>query len=143
MTYTYNHIIQFYETDAMQIVHHSNYIRWFEEARIGWLDNFGYSYKRMEDEGISIPVLAVDCKYKKPLEFGDTAEVHVKVDKFTPLRLKLAYEIYHKESGVLTTIGSSEHCFINNETGRPTSLKKTHPDILAAFERAVEESNAE
>lgn len=143
MTYTYNHTIQFYETDAMRIVHHSNYIRWFEEARIGWLDNFGYSYKRMEDEGISIPVLAVDCKYKKPLEFGDTAEVHVKVDKFTPLRLKLAYEIYHKESGILTTIGSSEHCFINNETGRPTSLKKTHPDILAAFERAVEESNAE
>lgn len=138
MTYTYDHLVQFYETDAMKIVHHSNYIRWFEEARVGWLDDFGYSYKRMEDEGISIPVLAVDCKYKKPLAYGDTAQVHVKVETFTPMRLNLAYEIYNKETGKLTTTGSSEHCFINAETGRPTSLKKTHPDILAAFERANE-----
>ena len=137
MSYTYQHTVQFYETDAMQIVHHSNYIRWFEEARISWLDQIGYSYKRMEDEGISIPVLAVDCQYKKPLAFGDVAVIQVTVQAFTPLRFTMAYEIYNQATGELTTVGSSQHCFINAETGRPTSLKRTHPSILDAFEKGI------
>lgn len=137
MSYSYRHTVQFYETDAMQIVHHSNYIRWFEEARIAWLDDLGYSYKRMEDEGISIPVLAVDCQYKKPLVFGDTAIVEVSVEAFTPLRFTMSYKIFKEDGGDLTTFGTSQHCFINTTTGRPTSLKRTHPDILAAFENGL------
>lgn len=137
MSYTYHHTVQFYETDAMQIVHHSNYIRWFEEARIGWLSDLGYSYKRMEDEGISIPVLAVDCQYKKPLVFGDVAQIQVAVKAFTPLRFTMSYQIFNQATGDLTTVGSSQHCFINTATGRPTSLKRTHPRILEAFEKGV------
>ncbi|UUX35375.1 acyl-CoA thioesterase [Fundicoccus culcitae] len=141
MFYRYIHEVQFYETDAMQIVHHSNYIRWFEEARISFLSELGYSYKKMEDEGLSVPVLAVDCRYKKSLRFGDTAEVRVMIDKFTPMRMNLSYEIYNTATAELTTTGSSEHCFLLSESGRPTSLKRTHPHILKALESALKEDS--
>ena len=48
--------VQYYETDRMGIVHHSNYIRWFEEARIFYMEKMGYSYSEMEKTGIMIPV---------------------------------------------------------------------------------------
>ena len=51
----WQHKVQYYETDIMQIVHHSNYIRWFEEARIYLMDEIGFSYFQMEDEGIIVP----------------------------------------------------------------------------------------
>ncbi|MGO4936042.1 acyl-CoA thioesterase [Fundicoccus sp. Sow4_H7] len=137
----YLHTVQFYETDAMQIVHHSNYIRWFEEARISYLSELGYNYKKMSDEGISIPVLAVDSQFKKPLRFGDTAQIHVAVEMFTAFRMELSYEIYNEETGELTTTGSSSHCYILSETGRPTSLKRTHPHILDALEKALKKDS--
>ena len=55
----YIHKVQYYETDKMGITHHSNYVRWMEEARIEFLDQIGWSYVRMEEEGIISPVLAV------------------------------------------------------------------------------------
>ena len=60
----YVHKVQYYETDKMGIVHHSNYIRWMEEARIDFLERMGWPYDRLENEGIISPVIGVDCKYK-------------------------------------------------------------------------------
>lgn len=139
MQYQHEHIIQFYETDGMRIVHHSNYIRWFEETRVAWMSDLGFSYKQMEDEGISVPVLAVDAQYKKMLSFGDTAVIKMKVARITPVRLDLAYEVYSKESGQLTTTGQSQHCFLDSDSHRPLSLKRRNPDLLALFEKAASE----
>ena len=69
----YEHTINYYETDRMGIVHHSNYIRFFEEARIDYLKKIGLDYKKVEDMGLIMPVLGVECKYIKPLHFGDKA----------------------------------------------------------------------
>ena len=65
----YIHSVKYYETDKMGITHHSNYVRWMEEARIDFLDQIGYSYKRLEEEGIVSPVIAIDCKYKATTTF--------------------------------------------------------------------------
>ena len=59
----YRHIVQYYETDKMGITHHSNYIRWMEEARIDFLSKIGWSYAKLEEEGIIFPVVTVECKY--------------------------------------------------------------------------------
>lgn len=61
----YRHIVQYYETDKMGITHHSNYIRWMEEARIDFLRQIGWDYAKLESIGIISPVTAVNCKYKK------------------------------------------------------------------------------
>ena len=58
----YLHKVQYYETDQMKVVHHSNYIRWMEEARIAFLDAIGVSYAELETRGIISPVLSVDCQ---------------------------------------------------------------------------------
>ena len=60
----YEHKVQYYETDQMGIVHHSNYIRWFEEARVDVLDQIGIGYKKMEEAGVISPVLEVHAAYK-------------------------------------------------------------------------------
>ena len=60
----YEHLAQYYETDQMGIIHHSNYIRWFEEARTNLLDQMGFGYDQMEKLGIIVPVLEIACLYK-------------------------------------------------------------------------------
>lgn len=137
MYYQHEHIIQFYETDGMRIVHHSNYIRWFEETRVAWMSDLGFSYKQMEDQGISVPVLGAEAQYKKMLGFGETAVIKMKVSRISPVRLDLDYEVYSKESGELTTTGRTQHCFVDSETLRPLSLKRRKPELLALFERAA------
>ena len=64
--YTFERTAKYYETDQMGIVHHSNYIRWFEEARIELMNYVGLPYRQMEENGILIPVLGVTCNYKHP-----------------------------------------------------------------------------
>lgn len=140
MIYEYDHLIHFYETDGMRIVHHSNYLRWFEEARLAWLADSGYSYKRMEDEGVMIPVLSAQCDYKQMLAYGDTAVVRLRISQFTPVRMTIEYKIYNKETGELTTTGSTSHCFLNTENQRPLSLKRNHQEIMAVFEKGYEDS---
>ena len=74
--------VQYHETDRMGITHHSNYIKWMEEARIDFLDKVGYSYARLEAEGILSPVIGVECSYKHPTTFDDTVRIVVGVEAF-------------------------------------------------------------
>ena len=75
----YVHKVQYYETDEMGIVHHSNYIRWMEEARIDFLERMGWPYDRLENEGSISPVIGVDCKYKANSLFPDRIEIKANV----------------------------------------------------------------
>ena len=124
----YLHKVQYYETDQMAIVHHSNYIRWMEEARIDFLSRIGCDYKTMEDNGIISPVTAVDCRYKVSARFGDTVAVRVWVEEFRGAKLKIGYEMTNQE-GTLVAEGHSEHCFISRE-GKLLNLKRSNPDIF-------------
>ena len=73
----YKHLVQYYETDQMGIVHHSNYIRWFEEARSFLLEENGFGYKKMEESGIISPVLSVNARYKSMTHYYDTVIINV------------------------------------------------------------------
>ena len=123
----------YYETDKMGIVHHSNYIRWFEEVRIAYMADRGYTYQHMEAEGVMIPVMGVECKYKIPVKFGQTVLIRGKIDLFDGLRLNVSYEIVDKETGKLCVTGSSEHCFVKADSFRPVRISKTHPEMAEIF----------
>ena len=97
----YEHKVQYYETDQMGCVHHSNYIRWFEEARTAYLEQLDMGYARMEEEGISSPVLTVQAEYRSMTR-------------------------YDAASGALRCLGQSSHCFLDRE-GKIVSLKKERP----------------
>ena len=89
--HTYIHKVRYYETDKMGITHHSNYIRWMEEARIDFLEYIGYGYAQLERDGIISPVIGVECQYKHPTTFDDEVKITVGVDEFKGVRLVIAY----------------------------------------------------
>ena len=132
----YEHTVQYYETDKMGIVHHSNYIRWMEEARIDFLDRIGWNYKVMEDEGIISPVTAVESKYKCNTTFGDVITIEVSVEEFKGIRLKLRY-VMRKED-VVVNEATSEHCFLDTE-GKIVNIKKVKPELYETLSALVKE----
>lgn len=125
--FSYVHKVQYYETDQMKIVHHSNYIRWFEECRIAWMEDAKIPCHELEKKGIIIPVVDVSCKYKNMTRFGEEVEVIPAITKFNGVVIEFSYEIYGKESGELKATGTSSHCFLNKEY-KVVSLKKSYPD---------------
>ncbi|MDE7340761.1 MAG: acyl-CoA thioesterase [Lachnospiraceae bacterium] len=132
----YEHQAQYYETDQMGIIHHSNYIRWMESARIWWMQQAGIDYGKMEEAGIVSPVVGVSCQYKSMVHFGDTVLIALKIEKYNGVKLSLSYRVTDKESGELRMTGNSEHCFMDRG-GRLVSLKKEYPDYDEAFVREL------
>lgn len=132
------HKVQYYETDQMQIVHHSNYIKWFEEARMYLLEEMDFGYHQMEENGIVIPVLSVQADYKSMVRFGETVEIEAKVTTFTGVKLVVSYEIRDVETKELRTIGQSKHAFLDKDSYRPISLKRKHKELYALFEGILE-----
>lgn len=133
--YSYQHKVQYYETDKMGIVHHSNYIRWMEEARIDFLSNIGWDYKKLEDGGIMSPVIGVDCKYKVNTTFGDVIDIEVYVEEFKGVKLKIGYRM--TKEGILVFEGHSEHCFLDT-AGKILNIKKVNPDLFSILSEMVE-----
>ena len=128
----YKHIIQYYETDKMGVVHHSNYIRFMEEARIDFFKSIGFDYFELEKSGVFSPVVAINnCKYRKPTCFGDEIFVDVKVIKYNGVRIALQYKMYVKDTFVFE--GESEHCFINSEG----KILKLGENTLPEFNRKL------
>lgn len=114
----------YYETDKMGIVHHSNYIRWFEEARLDFMGKLGISYADIENEGILMPVIGISCKYKVPVSFDEEVIITTKIAFFNGVSMKFSYEIYKDGGNTLSVLGQSDHCFINGVTHIPVNLKK-------------------
>ncbi len=129
---TYEHHAKYYETDQMGIIHHSNFIKWMEEARVDLMDQIGVSYKQMEEMGIISPVLGVSCEYRKMVHFDDTVLIDIAITKYNGIKLELKYRMTDKKTGVLSAVGKSAHCFLNRE-GMPITLKKYYPMIHDRF----------
>lgn len=130
----YQHTVQYYETDKMGIVHHSNYIRWMEEARIDFLSQIGWDYKVMEDSGIISPVTSVESKYRCNTEFGDVISIEVGVEEFKGIRLKLRYVM--KKGDIVVNEATSEHCFLDTE-GKILNMKKVKPEFYETLVKMI------
>lgn len=122
----------YYETDQMGIIHHANYIRWFEEARVHFLAQVGFPYKKMEELGVLIPVLGASCEYKVSVKFDETVIINLKVDEFNGFKMTVSYIVTGKENGELKAIGTTKHCFVNAEM-KPIRTKRDFPDIYRVF----------
>jgi acyl-CoA thioester hydrolase len=129
----YEHQTQYYETDQMGIIHHSNYIRWFEEARMDYMGKLGLAYHVMEEEGVSIPVLSVSCQYKSMTHFGECVTIQIKVAGYNGIRMSLEYEVRDKVTQIIRCTGKSEHCFLNKK-GQPVSIKKNYASWHRLFQ---------
>ena len=121
----------------MGIVHHSNYIRFMEEARMKCLDDIGYPMSRLETEGITSPVVSVNCEYKQPTTFGDDIEIEITVKKYTGVKLLLSYTMRNAATGNVVAVASSTHCFVD-ENGEPIVVKKVFPELDKILKQLIE-----
>ena len=122
----YIHKVNYYETDKMGVTHHSNYIRWMEDARVDFLNQIGFGYKKLEEEGIISPVIGVECDYKAPTYFDDEIEINVEVEEFKGVKLVIKYTMINTNNNEIVLTGKTKHCFIDKDN-KPIILKKKYP----------------
>lgn len=128
----YRHKVQYYETDQMGVVHHSNYIRWFEEARTDFMEQMGMGYDEMERRGLVSPVLSVEADYLRMVYFGESVTIETKIREYNGIKMTVEYEIVDDKTAMVHCRGLTKHCFLNGK-GRPVSLKKDFPDFHEMF----------
>ena len=135
-TVPYRRKAYYYETDRMDIVHHSNYVRWLEEARVDFLGQIGCPFCEIEKRGIVSPVLSVETHYKFPVRFGDEFEVRCRLVKFNGCAFELDYEIFNVTTGQISCVAHTSHCFTSADL-KPVRLKRSYPDIYEKLLAAV------
>ena len=124
MEYTTKQIIvRYHETDQMHFVHHSNYLKYFELARLEWLSDLQISYAEMENRGILMPVVNASLKYIKPLVFGDNFSVTVILKKEPKATLEFDYKILNQNKELIST-GNTLLAFLSSETKLPIRCPK-------------------
>jgi len=133
----YTHKVNYYETDKMGITHHSNYIRWMEEARIDFLENIGFGYDKLEADGIVSPVIGVECDYKKSTTFGDSVEIELGVAEYSGVKLVIQYTMRNAETQEAVATGKTRHCFLG-ANGRPVSLKREYPALDETLKKLLQ-----
>ncbi|MGB0432183.1 MAG: acyl-CoA thioesterase [Bacteroidia bacterium] len=110
--------VRYGECDQMGYLHHSNYARYYEAARVELMRNLGFSYAKMENDGIIMPVLNVNSKFIKPILYDELVNVICIIDEVPKTRMKLRYEVYN-ELGHKVNEGSTDLCFVDAKSRRP------------------------
>lgn len=128
----YEHHTKYYETDQMGIIHHSNYVKWMEEARMDFMEQLGLGYKQMETLEIISPVLSISVDYVSMVHFDDTVIIKTKITKYDGVKMEIEYTMTDKATGELRATAKSSHCFLNR-TGAHISLKRIYPELDTTF----------
>ena len=132
----YKHEVKYYECDRMGVTHHSNYVRFMEEARVDWLDQLGFGFDKIEAENVFSPVISISCEYKCPTTFKDIIEIEVRISRMSEMKFDFTYTM--RVEGKVVCIGQSSHCFIENN--RPVAISKRLPDFYKTLtERLAEQ----
>lgn len=126
----------YYETDQMGIIHHSNYIRWFEEARLHYMKELGLPYDELERMGIIIPVLSVECRYRQPVRYDETVRIHMSITKFNGVKMRAVYEVRDEKTNELRAEGASEHGFVDRDF-KPVRMKRDYPEVYDMLSACV------
>lgn len=134
---TIKHTVQYYETDAMKIAHHANYVKWMEEARLAFLKSIGFDWKYAESTyGIMIPVLHTSVDYKYMLRFDEEVVIECKLVKYNGVKMEFAYTFSSKQGTVLNARGVTKHGFID-EDYKPIILSEKYDEGHSALMEAL------
>lgn len=135
MSYIYKRKAQYHETDQMAVIHHSNYFRWLEEARVEFLKDLGTPYKEFEAKGIISPIVDVSAKYIKPITFEDTAYIYMDITKYNGVKLSIEYHITN-QNDELCVIATTTSCFVKDN--QVCSLKRVEKEFDEKFRKYIE-----
>jgi acyl-CoA thioester hydrolase len=132
--------VNFFDTDAMAVVHHANYIRWFEIGRVEYLRRYGVTLDDMMEDGYVFPITKIDAKYLSPGHFDDVLIIETTATALTKAKMAFSYRIMRKETGEVLVTGHSQNVFTHRDSGKITRLPDKYFEI---FQRAMEDENRE
>jgi acyl-CoA thioester hydrolase len=121
--------VRYADTDQMGVVYYANYLVWFEVARTEWLRESGWSYREMEQAGISLPVIEAHCEYRHPARYDDEIEILTEATVLTPVRIRFDYQVRRTADDTLSATGHTVHAAVG-AGGRPRRLPARVLDIL-------------
>lgn len=123
-------VVRYNETDKMGIVHHSQYVNYFEIARTDFVRQAGISYRRIEEEGLMMPVLGINVQYHIPALYDDTIVVETSIKAYDSIKMIFDYKIYRQTDRKLLVEGSSSHCWTDLSL-RPVSIRRKNKELHA------------
>ena len=109
--------VRYNETDQMSFVYHGNYVKYFEMGRIAWLRKLGFSYKKMEEDGVLLPVIDLKINFKKPALFDDKLKLVTRLVRVPSYMIEFEFQII-KEGSVISS-GYTKLVFLNSVTNKP------------------------
>ncbi len=111
--------VRYGETDQMGFAYYGNYAQYFEIGRTEWLRKLGITYKKMEENGVMLPVMNLNINYLKPAKYDDLLILKTTLIKMPSAKIEFSYEIFNEENELLTTANTTL-VFVNMKTNKPT-----------------------
>jgi acyl-CoA thioester hydrolase len=121
--------VRYADTDRMGVVYYANYLVWFEVARTEWLRDSGWSYRQMEEDGVSLPVIEAHCEYRRPARYDDEIEIATRATLLTPVRIRFDYEVRQPGTAGLAAVGHTIHAALDPR-GRPSRLPERVRELV-------------
>lgn len=130
--------VRYKETDQMGVVHHSNYLVWFEIGRTNFIKQIGLNYAEMESGNVVSPVIDVQISYKKPARYGETVTINTWLDDYDGVRTTYGYSVKNEHDQLLVT-GTTVHVIVSKDSFKPVLLRKHHPDWHDIYTSLIKE----
>jgi acyl-CoA thioester hydrolase len=124
--------VRYGETDQMGYMYYGNYAQFYEVGRVEMLRSLGLTYSGMEESGIKMPVLELQCKYLRPALYDEEITVNVIMDKMPGIRIHFRYELFNEKNELINT-GETLLVFVNMTTNRPCLPSQEFLDKLKPF----------
>lgn len=128
--------VRYAETDAMGVVHHSNYLVWFELGRVELMRHLKVPYTQFEEMGLAAPVIEASIRWLAPARFDDLLRIEPRVEELSRTRVRFAYRIHRPADDKLLCEGHTLHAFLGPE-GRPVNLAKRAPSLYEALQPSM------
>jgi acyl-CoA thioester hydrolase len=122
--------VRYAETDKMGVVYYANYFVWFEVARTDLLRTLGWSYREMEQAGVSLPVIEAQCEYVRPARYDDELEIRTTGRLLSPVRMEFSYEVRLTTESMVAATGRTAHASVD-PNGRPCRLPERIREVFA------------
>ena len=126
--------VNFFDTDAMAVVHHANYFRWFEMGRVEFMRNAGITLNELMEKGIVFPITEVSCQYKASAKYDDWVVIKVTPTALTPVKMVFSYQVFREDGHVLLAEGKTQNLFTNKDG----KIIRLHAEYLNKLKKAAE-----
>ena len=132
--------VRFVETDMMGVVHHANYLRYFEFGRASLMREADYPYKQIEESGYIYPIIKTELNYHSPLFYDDLMYIHTRPARLELVKVQFDYLITRADNGEIACTGFTRHCAVKADSNLPVATHGAHTFDENCTKVAVEPS---